>query len=102
MNIKMRICCVFPSLIEGFGIPLIEAMNYCLPIISSNKTVLPEILGDAGILIDPSPENIAEKIEYLINNPTIAQIFVERGLKRKDLFSDDIFINNIIQFYSHI
>lgn len=89
---------VFPSLIEGFGIPPLEAMNYGLPVISSDKTVMPEVIGDAGILIEPSAENFAEKIEYLINNPDFANELVKRGYERIKEFSQSKFSEKYIEF----
>lgn len=82
---------VFPSLVEGFGIPLLEAMNYGLPIISSNKTVMPEVIGDAGILIDPTPENFAEAVENLIKNPKLASDLINKGYQQMKNFSQENF-----------
>lgn len=93
---------IFPSLAEGFGSPILEAMNYGLPIISSNKTCLPEVVGDAGILIDPTPENFAEKIEYLINNSSRLKELVGIGYKRIKKFSQDNFNKKIIEVYARI
>lgn len=90
---------VFPSLIEGFGIPLIEAMSYGLPVISSNKTVMPEIVGDAGILIDPTPENFAEKIEFLIKNNDKVKELIQKGYERINVFSQDKFTQKILEVY---
>ena len=50
-------CLAFPSLSEGFGIPLVEAMALGCPIISSNRSCLPEICGDAALLADPDDAN---------------------------------------------
>ena len=93
---------VFPSLIEGFGIPLLEAMNYGLPVISSNKTVMPEVVGDAGILIEPTSENFAEKIEYLINNPQFIEELTQKGYKRIKNFSQEKFNENLLNFYKNV
>lgn len=60
---------VYPSLYEGFGLPLLEAMNVGTPVVTSNKSSLGEIIKDAGILFDPeSVEDMAEKIEQILNN----------------------------------
>lgn len=91
---------VFPSLVEGFGSPLLEAMNYGLPIISSNKTVMPEVVGNAGILIDPTPENFAKSIESLIKNPKLANDLVEKGYKQMKKFSQDNFNNKLNKIYN--
>lgn len=63
---------VFPSLYEGFGIPPLEAMQCGCPVISSNTSSLPEVVGKAALLVDPkSVDDIAEKIESLIKNPEL-------------------------------
>ncbi len=63
---------VFPSLYEGFGIPPLEAMQCACPVISSNTSSLPEVVGKAALLVDPnSIDDIAEKIEMLIKNPEL-------------------------------
>ena len=91
---------VFPSLVEGFGSPLLEAMNYGLPIISSNKTVMPEVVGNAGILIEPTSENFAKSIENLIKNPELAHDLVARGYKQMEKFSQENFNNKLNKIYN--
>ena len=93
---------VFPSLVEGFGIPLLEAMNNGLPIISSNKTVMPEIIKDAGILINPTAENFAREIEYLLNNPKEKELLIKKGFKRMLDFSQENFSFAILELYNKI
>ena len=57
---------VYPSLYEGFGLQLVEAMASGIPIVASNRTSIPEILGDAGLLFDPEkPEEIAERLRQV-------------------------------------
>ena len=90
----------FPSLVEGFGVPLLEAMDYRLPVISSNRTVMPEVVEDAGILIEPTAENFAESIEYLIKNPDIAKQLVNKGYKRLKFFSQEKFNAEMKKVYS--
>jgi len=79
---------VFPSLYEGFGLPVLEAMSCGTPVISSNCSSIPEIVEDAGLLIDPSdPQALAEQIIYLLRNPEERERLSERGLKQAALFS---------------
>lgn len=60
---------VFPSLYEGFGLPVLEAMSCGTPVISSNRSSIPEIAGSAGILVDPTDvQALADQIVYLLRN----------------------------------
>ncbi len=78
---------VFPSLFEGFGIPVVEAMACGCPIACSNVTALPEAVGEAGVLFDPtSPEDIAEKIWSVWNNPEKRRSMRAKGLERVNSF----------------
>jgi glycosyltransferase involved in cell wall biosynthesis len=62
---------VMPSLYEGFGLPLIEAMSFGVPVLTSNCSAMPEVAGDAGVLVDPLDENsIAKGLLSLLDNET--------------------------------
>jgi glycosyltransferase involved in cell wall biosynthesis len=79
---------VFPSLFEGFGIPLIEAMGVGLPIACSDRTSIPEVVGNAGIYFNPeSAEDIAEKIYKVWTDEDLRTSLIERGSERMKLFS---------------
>lgn len=80
---------VLPSLYEGFGIPVIEAMSVGTPVIVSHTTGLPEIVGDAGILCDPMRvESIAEAISRLLTLPNHARHqIIEKGKIRSRKFN---------------
>ncbi len=72
---------VFPSLNEGFGLPVVEAMASGVPVITSNTTSLPEVGGDAAILINPeSVEEIAEAMHQVLSNPSLSSQMVAKGL----------------------
>ena len=79
---------VFPSLYEGFGLPPLEAMSCCTPVICSNRTSLPEVVGDAAITLDP--DNIDEMVEALnsvLTNSTLRADLQARSLKRAAQFN---------------
>ncbi|MBX2945144.1 MAG: glycosyltransferase family 4 protein [Cyclobacteriaceae bacterium] len=78
---------LFPSLSEGFGMPLLEAMACGVPVITSNTSALPEIAGDAAKLIDPnSVENIRDAIHELLEHPALLEDYCHRGLKQVQNF----------------
>jgi glycosyltransferase involved in cell wall biosynthesis len=79
---------VFPSLFEGFGIPLVEAMTVGCPIVAAADTSIPEIVGNAAELFDPaSPERFAEAIERLWNDENRRAALVANGAVRSRAFS---------------
>lgn len=80
----------FPSLYEGFGIPPLEAMACGCPVASSNASCMPEVLGDACLYFDPkNPNDIAEKIQTVIENETQRNDLIKRGLQRSMLYTRD-------------
>jgi glycosyltransferase involved in cell wall biosynthesis len=79
---------VFPSLFEGFGLPVLEAFASGTPVITSNTTSLPEVAGDAALLIDPLDVNaIAQSMGNIIEDGNLASVLVERGEARALDFS---------------
>lgn len=84
---KRAIFFVLPSLKEGFGIVLLEAMYYGLPIITTNVSAMPELVihGENGLLVNPAnSEDLAQAISTLIENPELCQKMSESGRKRID------------------
>ena len=79
---------VFPSYYEGFGLPPLEAMACGTPVIASNRSSIPEVVGDAGILVDPDDEEaLARHLQRLDTDETLRLILSKKGLKRAKLFS---------------
>lgn len=75
---------------EGFGIPILEAMNCDTPVITSNITSMPEVAGDAALLVDPiSIDSISNAMIYLYKDADMRNTLIEKGRKRKLAFSWD-------------
>lgn len=78
---------VFPSFFEGFGIPVIEAMSVGTPVVTSNTTCLPEIAGDAALLVDPhNVDEIAENIYRILSDTSLAEDLIKKGLIQAQKF----------------
>ncbi|MGC8622219.1 MAG: glycosyltransferase family 4 protein [Caldisphaera sp.] len=92
---------IFPSLFEGFGIPVIEAMASGLPVITSNVTSLPEVIGDAGVLCDPYDiDCMIDAVMKITRDETLKIEFAKKGLRRIEIFSSESqfrSINNIFR-----
>lgn len=81
------LCFVYPSYFEGFGLPPLEAMKCGTPVVVGNATSLPEVVGDAGLQVDPFDVSaIARAIDQLINYPELRKELSVKGLKRAELF----------------
>jgi glycosyltransferase involved in cell wall biosynthesis len=79
---------VFPSLWESFGIPMVESMACGTPVLTSRGSCLPEIAGDAAVLVDPySVEDIADGIGRILGDSELARILRRRGLERAKQFT---------------
>jgi len=79
---------VYPSFYEGFGFPVLEAMNAGVPAITSSRSSLPEITGSAAYLVNPHhPEEIAEGINLLLTNHEARAAQIKNGLERARKFS---------------
>jgi len=80
---RMATALVFPSLYEGFGLPVLEAMTASTPVITSDRSSLPEVAGHAAVLIDPeNREELAAAMELVATDSGARNMLVERGKKR--------------------
>jgi glycosyltransferase involved in cell wall biosynthesis len=74
---------VFPSLAEGFGLPLLEAMAADCPVLCSDRPPMNEIVGDAGYCFEPEyPEDIAEGLQRVLGNEEVRKALIARGRRR--------------------
>ena len=79
---------VFPSLFEGFGLPLLEAMWCDCPVVCSNVTSLPEVAGPAALLVDPhSPDELAHALNRVLTDEGLRGVLIQRGRERVRDFS---------------
>ena len=89
---------VFPSLFEGFGIPLLEAMAAGTPVCAANVSSIPEVVGDAALLFDPrNADDIARQLERLLHDTSLRQQLVARGRQQAQLFSWDDAASGVLQ-----
>lgn len=85
---KHAICYVLPSLYEGFGLPVLEAMKFDCPVITSNISSLPEAAGDAALFVDPlNTDDIAEKIRKLVDNENLRKELIKKGREQIKKFN---------------
>jgi len=94
---------VFPSLYEGFGIPVLEAFNCGCPALLSNRSSLPEIGGNAAIYFDPEDEqSLIFSLRKIIGNSDLRNELIKKGYERAKLFSWQITANKTLETYKKI
>jgi glycosyltransferase involved in cell wall biosynthesis len=94
---------VFPSLYEGFGLPPLEAMASGTPVVTSNVSSLPEVAGDAAILVDPYDATaIADGIYRVLTDDSLRQDLKRRGLDRATQFSWESSVRRVREIYGQV
>ncbi len=94
---------VFPSIYEGFGLPLVEAMACGVPAISSNAASMPEVLGDSGILLNPHDvDGMTQAMLRFATSPSERSKFGEKALERSRSFSWSACIRRTIEAYQWV
>lgn len=93
----------FVSLYEGFGFPVVEAMASAVPVVCSNATCLPEIVGDAALLVNPEdPEDIAQSLARVLNDEALCRCLVAKGLERAKVFTWQCASTRILDIYREL
>jgi glycosyltransferase involved in cell wall biosynthesis len=93
-------CFVYPSLFEGFGLPVLEAMACGTPVVVSNRTALPELVADAALSIDPEDvEALAEAMTRILTDKELSKDLGRRGLARSRQFSWEETANRTLAIY---
>lgn len=94
---------IYPSLYEGFGIPIIEALSSGVPVIGAKGSCLEEAGGQHSIYVDPYNEKeLADKINNLLNNPSLCETMISEGLKYVEHFSDEKCTEELIKVYKSV
>jgi glycosyltransferase involved in cell wall biosynthesis len=95
---------VFPSLHEGFGIPCLEAMKCGVPVVAARSGAIPEVVGDAALLVD-SPTDagaLAEAIHRLLEDELLRQDLIAKGAARAAQFSWPRSADQVLALYQHL
>ncbi|HZJ71645.1 MAG TPA: glycosyltransferase family 1 protein, partial [Planctomycetota bacterium] len=89
---RNALCLVMPSLYEGFGLPVLEAMRYDCPVVSADRTSLPEIAGDAALYFDPeSPYELSARILSLVEDESRRPAMIRAGREQAERFSPEAY-----------
>ena len=93
------LCFIYPSLYEGFGLPVLEAMQCGCPVITSNSSSLPEVIGDCGIQINPkSNEELVAAYKKMYFDDIFRQTCIQKGIERSKQFSWEKCALNILSY----
>ncbi|CAH0994151.1 D-inositol-3-phosphate glycosyltransferase [Emticicia aquatica] len=94
---------VYPSLYEGFGLPPLEALQCGTPVISSTKSSIPEVVGDAGILVEPTDENaISQAMLQFYQNENLRHKLSKKAIEQAEKFSWEKFVDEHIKIYQEV
>jgi glycosyltransferase involved in cell wall biosynthesis len=96
-------CIAFPSLYEGFGLPILEGMASGVPVLTSNVSSLPEVAGDAAIMVDPYDlDAITDGLQRLILDSDLRNMLIEKGLSRARQFTWEKSARQLLGIYQNL
>lgn len=100
---QQAIAMIYPSIFEGFGIPVLEALSSRLPVITSNISCLPEAGGDAAFYVDPSkPDEIAAQMRIILTNPLLVEQQVQKGWAHAQKFTNPKCAEAVMNVYRQL
>lgn len=95
--------CIFPSWLEGFGFPVLEAMACGTPVVASNRSSVPELVGEAGLLADPADaEEFVSQSLRVLNDQVLREDLIQRGLQRIQQFTWAQHAHQVRAFYDRV
>jgi glycosyltransferase involved in cell wall biosynthesis len=93
----------YPSIYEGFGFPVLEAMSVGVPVVAARAGSIPEVAGDAALLVEPTDEQaIAAELERVVTDDATRRELIGRGRDRVRLFSWDTAAHALAQCYRRL
>ncbi len=100
---QMATAMIYPSVFEGFGIPVLEALWSRIPVITSNVSCLPEAGGEGAFYVDPtSPEEIATQMKRIVSDPTFVAQQVEKGWQHAQRFTNEATAAKVMEVYKQV
>lgn len=94
---------IYPSLYEGFGLPILEAMACGCPVITSNLGSTKETAGDGALLVNPSsPRAISAAMQEIVNSPKLRKNLIQKGVKRAKMFSWETAARKTLELYNKV
>src|SRR5581483_3356582 len=94
---------VFPSLYEGFGLPPLEAMSHGTPVVTSNTSSIPEVVGNAAVLVNPENVfDIMRALHRVLLDQPLRERLKQRGYEQAQRFSWELSVQRILQIYQDV